>query len=350
MTRFLATTALVATVAAPALAQDIEETELSVVGSWSSLPLHKEYEQPFFTETLPEASDGKITVNLTTFDQMGVEGSDVYRLLSDGVFDIGLTVADYTVGDAPELEGLDVPLVATDAAAAREMVDAAKPMVEDIMRERFNGKLLAIAPYPPQIVFCNAEISGLEDLQGKKVRGSGRMTTKLLEALGAEGVNVSFSEVPGALERGVVDCAITGSGSGYAAGWWESSTHLLPLPLGGWDAVPAVMNLDKWNSLNEATQTLILEQIKTNFEDPAWEAAAGSLENDLACLTGDGECASGDPASMTLVEATEEDAQVAEQALKETVLPEWAERAGADWASRWNESVGQTVGVQVPVE
>ena len=350
MTRFLATTALVATVAAPALAQDIEETELSVVGSWSSLPLHKEYEQPFFTETLPEASDGKITVNLTTFDQMGVEGSDVYRLLSDGVFDIGLTVADYTVGDAPELEGLDVPLVATDAAAAREMVEAAKPMVEDIMRERFNGKLLAIAPYPPQIVFCNAEISGLEDLKGKKVRGSGRMTTKLLEALGAEGVNVSFSEVPGALERGVVDCAITGSGSGYSAGWWESSTHLLPLPLGGWDAVPAVMNLDKWNSLNEATQTLILEQIRENFEDPAWEAAAGSLENDLACLTGDGECASGDPASMTLVEATEEDARLAEQTLKETVLPEWAERAGAEWASRWNESVGQTVGVEIPVE
>ena len=350
MTRYLATTAVAALIAAPALAQDIQETELSVVGSWSSLPLHKEYEQPFFTETLPEASNGKITVNLTTFDQMGVEGSDVYRLLSDGVFDIGLTVADYTVGDAPELEGLDVPLVATDAAAAREMVEAAKPMVEDIMAERFNGKLLAIAPYPPQIVFCNAEISGLEDLKAKKVRGSGRMTTKLLEALGAEGVNVSFSEVPGALERGVVDCAITGSGSGYAAGWWESSTHLLPLPLGGWDAVPAVMNLDKWNSLNEATQTLILDQMKAHFEDPAWEAAAGSLQNDLACLTGQGECASGDPASMTLVEATEEDAALAEAALKETVLPEWAERAGADWAQRWNESVGQTVGVEVPVE
>jgi hypothetical protein len=27
------------------------------------------------------------------------------------------------------------------------------------------------------------------------------------------------------------------------------------------------------------------------------------------------------------------------------VLPEWAERAGADWAKRWNDTVGTTVGV-----
>ena len=66
------------------------------------------------------------------------------------------------------------------------------------------------------------------------MRGSGRMTTQFLEALGAEGVNIGFGEVPGSLERGVVDCAITGAGSGYSAGWWESATHLLVIPLGGW--------------------------------------------------------------------------------------------------------------------
>ena len=120
---------------------------------------------------------------------------------------MGATVADYTVGDAPELEGLDVPLLAETAEDARRMVDAAKPMVADIMQERFNAQMLGIAPYPPQVVFCKGEISGLADLEGKKVRGSGRMTTKFLEALGAEGINVAFSEVPGALERSVIDCA-----------------------------------------------------------------------------------------------------------------------------------------------
>lgn len=321
-----------------------EET-IYVVGSWSSLPLYKSFEQPYWTETLPSALPG-VTVELNTFDQMGVKGGDVFRLLSEGIFDVGMTVADYTVGDAPELEGLDVPLVATDVETARKLVDAARPMVEDIMAKRFHSKLLAIAPYPPQIVFCQPEIKGLADLKGRKVRGSGRMTTKLLEALGAEGVNVAFSEVPGALERGVIDCAITGSGSGYSAGWHEVTTHLLPLPLGGWDPVITAMNMKKWNALPDEVKTAIESTIRTGFEDPAWDAAGSSLKNDINCLTGSGECESGEPASMILVEATEADEETARDALIGIVLPDWVGRTDPSYVDLWNETVGEVIDVE----
>ena len=259
------------------LAPPLAAQELSVVGSWSSLPLHKQYEAPFWTETLPAASDGEISVSLTTHNQMNLGVGDVFRLLGDGVYDVGMTVADYAVADAPELEGLDVPLLALTADEARAMVDAARPMVEDIFNDRFNSHVLAIAPYPPQVVFCNSPVTELSDLEGLKVRASGRMTAQFLEALGAEGINVSFGEVPGALQNGVVDCAVTGAGSGYSAGWWEVSTHLLPIPLGGWDSVVTAMNLDRWNSLDAGTQSLIETQIKANFEDKAWATAQDAL-------------------------------------------------------------------------
>lgn len=332
------------------LAGGAQATELAVVGSWSSLPLHQKYEKRFWTETLPAASNGEISVQMTTFDQMGIKGSDVYRLLSDGVFDVGMTVADYTVGDAPELEGLDVPLIATSAESAQTMVEAARPMVADIMKQRFNAQLLAIAPYPPQVVFCKEEVSSLEDLKGRKVRGSGRMTTKLLEAMGAVGVNVSFAEVPGALERGVVDCAVTGAGSGYSAGWWEVSSYLLTLPLGGWDPVVTAVNLEKWKSLPPEHQELIRSEIVSAFEKPAWEAAAGSFENDIACLTGSGDCPAGTAADMVLVEPSKEDVATARAILTKTVLPDWGERAGDVWVRRWNASVGQSVGIEIPVQ
>lgn len=331
--------------AVPATAED-----LSVVGSWSGLPLHKEYEAPFWSKTLPDASGGKITVNLTTHNQMNLGVGDVFRLLGDGVYDVGMTVADYAVADAPELEGLDVPLIALTADEARKMVDAARPMVNDIFRDRFNSHVLAIAPYPPQVVFCNAEISTLDDLKGKKIRASGRMTAKFLEALGAEGVNVAFSEVPGALQKGVVDCAVTGAGSGYSAGWWEVSTHLMPIPLGGWDSVVTAMNLDKWNSLDADTQTLISQQVSENFESPAWATAQGALVNDIACLTGNGECSSGETHAMNLVEVSDADFARARDVLVNQVLPEWAERAGADWAKRWNDTVGAAVGVTIAMD
>ena len=337
----LALAATTALIAAPAVAQ-----QLNVVGSWSSLPLHQEYEVPFWTQTVPEATG--LTVELTTHDQMGLGVGDVYRLLGQGVYDVAMTVADYAVEDAPELEGLDVPLLATDAAGAREMVEAARPMVDDIYAETFNSKVLAIVPYPPQVVFCNAEIGSLADLEGKKIRASGRMTAKLLEALGAEGINVAFSEVPGALQKGVVDCAVTGAGSGYSAGWWEVSTHLMPLPLGGWDSVVTAMNMDKWNALDADTQETLQSLIASDFEDPAWETAQSALQNDIACLTGEGDgTCQGDVRDMTLVAASDEDFATAEEILKTEVLPEWADRAGDDWATRWNDSVGSVVGVTV---
>ncbi|MEM9635050.1 MAG: TRAP transporter substrate-binding protein [Pseudomonadota bacterium] len=321
--------------------------ELAVVGSWSGLPLHKQYEAPFWGEKLPEISGGDLTAALTTHDQMGISGGDVFRLLSQGVFDVGMTVADYAVSDSVALESLDVPLIATDAATAQKAVEAARPMVDDIYRDVFNAKVLGIAPYPPQVVFCNGEIGSLDDLKGKKIRASGRMTAKFLEALGAEGVNVSFGEVPGALQRGVVDCAITGAGSGYNAGWWEVSTHLMPIPLGGWDPVVTAINLDKWNALSDEQKATLENGVKEHLEAPAWKTAQNALENDIACLTGSGECPYGDARSLILVEASEADQAKAKEVLITEVLPDWAERAGGDWAKRWSDSVGQVTGVQL---
>ena len=195
------------------------------------------------------------------------------------------------------------------------------------------------------MVFCNADIKSLDDLKGKKVRASGRMTAKFLEALGAEGVNVSFGEVPGALQRGVVDCAVTGAGSGYNAGWWEVSTHLMPLPLGGWDPVVTAINLDKWNSLSGEQQAVLEKSVREELEAPAWESAHDALVNDVACLTGNGECPYGDARGLVLVEASEADSAKAKEVLLSQVLPDWAERAGGDWAKRWNDSVGAVTGV-----
>jgi len=153
--------------------------------------------------------------------------------------------------------------------------------------------------------------------------------------------------VPGALQRGVVDCAITGAGSGYNAGWWEVSTHLMPLPLGGWDPVVTAINLDKWNALSDEQKATLEKGVKEGLEAPAWETAQNALENDVACLTGNGECPYGDARGLILVEASEADQEKARNVLITEVLPDWAERAGGDWAKRWSDSVGKVTGVKL---
>jgi TRAP-type C4-dicarboxylate transport system substrate-binding protein len=331
-----------------ATAEELNDITLSVVGSWSGLQLHKKYEKPFWTETIPKDSGGRIKVTLTTFDQQGLKGGEVFRLLEKGLFDVGATVADYTVSDAPELEGLDLPMLAPDATKAWEVAKAYKPVLDAALAKRFSAKLISVVPYPEQVVFCNTEISSLADLKGKKVRASGRTTAEFVNALGAEGVTLAFSEVPTALQRGVVDCAITGSLSGYSSGWHEVSSHLYPLPVGGWDHVVTAMRLDVWNGLNKTTQDFLTKEGEA-YEAEVWTSAVERTRDGIACLTGNGECTLGEPGAMKLVETQQGDIELANQILRETILPAWSSRVDPEWVKRWNETNGKVVGITAAV-
>jgi TRAP-type C4-dicarboxylate transport system substrate-binding protein len=88
-----------------------------------------------------------------------------------------------------------------------------------------------VGTYPAQVFYCNAEIKGLADIKGKKVRAAGRSQSELVTALGGTPVTMAFGEVVPALQNKTVDCAITGTLSGNAAKWHEVTTHLLALPV-----------------------------------------------------------------------------------------------------------------------
>ncbi|MEC7377904.1 MAG: hypothetical protein VX421_09830 [Pseudomonadota bacterium] len=178
------------------------------------------------------------------------------------------------------------------------------------------------------------------------MRASGRTTAEFLQALGAEGITLNFSEVPGALQRGVIDCAVTGSLSGYSSGWHEVSTHLYPLPVGGWDHVVTAMNGKKWNSLSEGTQQWLMAELKENYEDPVWASAVEETREGIACLTGNGDCSRGEPGDMVLVKATDNDFSEASRHLEETLLPNWAQRVDQQWVDRWNETIGAVTGLK----
>jgi TRAP-type C4-dicarboxylate transport system substrate-binding protein len=316
-----------------AVAQDVK---LNVVGSLSTSSLYPNHEVPFWTKTLPEASGGKVTATLQAFDLLGLGGGAVYEMVQQGVYDVGTTIIDYVAGDEPRVEGLDVPGI-DDPAELRKIVDAYRPYMERVFDETFDSKLMAIAPYTAQVAFCKVPITGLADLAGKRIRGSGRMTMDFIEALGSTGVSIAFNEVPVALDRGVVDCGITGTLSGYLAGWSEVSTHFYPLPLGGWDPIGIAINNSTWESLDAETQALLSEQI-TKLEEEIWAGAAADNQNGINCNTG-GECPAGPAFNLTLVDITDEDRARAAQLVQEVVLPRWKERCPGDCAETFNETV-----------
>ncbi|MEI7495168.1 MAG: transporter, partial [Betaproteobacteria bacterium] len=63
-----------------ALAQDLPKTHLKVLGSFSNLNMSRAVEKPFWTQVVSEHSKGQVTADLTTLDQMGLQGTEVLRL------------------------------------------------------------------------------------------------------------------------------------------------------------------------------------------------------------------------------------------------------------------------------
>ena len=73
------------------------------------------------------------------------------------------------------------------------------------------------------------------DLQTLKARKSECTLQRLgdfVEGVGGTSVTVPFAEVIPALEKGVVDCGITGTMSAYKAKWHQVATHAYTLRVG----------------------------------------------------------------------------------------------------------------------
>jgi TRAP-type C4-dicarboxylate transport system substrate-binding protein len=215
-----------------ALAQELPKTQLRIVGGLSNLTAYNDYEKPFWTKTIPEKSKGQVTAEIKGFNEMGLKGPELLRLLGQGVIEFGTATLSYFASDNPINEAIDIATIAPDVQAARKVTSAFEPVYAKLYGSGgSNVKLLGVSTYPGQVLFCNAEIKGLGDLKGKKVRTSSRTQAEFVETLGGSSVTMAFGEVVPALQNKVVDCAITGSLSGYSAKWYEVSTHLVALPI-----------------------------------------------------------------------------------------------------------------------
>lgn len=327
-----------------AQAQELPKTQLKVVGAWGNLSQYRNFEVPFWTKEIAERSGGAVSAEITPFNEMGLKGAEIFRLMRLGVIDFGSTVLGYVAGDDARNEAIDLAGLAPDIETARKISDAYKPVYDRFYGERFGIKVLGIWPYPAQVIYCNGEIKGLADLKGKKVRTAGRSLAEFVEAVGGVGVTMAFNEVVPAMQNKVVDCAITGTLSGNSAKWHEVSTHIYALPV-GWSQVMHAVNLKRWNSLDPKVRSFLEKEI-AGLEDRIWKATAEETQQGFDCNTGKDTCTMGTKAKMTLVPVSEADRTLLSDLLKNTIVPKWAARCPGDCVAQWNDTVGTAIGVK----
>lgn len=331
-------TALAAT---PLAAQ--ETHHLKVVGTWGFLNTWNQVEKPFWTEELKAASDGAITVEALPMTELGLKGFEVMRMLQLGVFDGAHGIISY-LGDDPVAEGSDLAGVVQTWDEAKAAATAYEPFLAASFNETYGAKLLGVYPFPSQLLYCNAPISGLADLKGKKIRSYSKSMSDLFTGLGATPVTIAFGEVVPALQLGTVDCAVSGTLPSYTSGWGEATTHMVRLSTGYAFSFAAVSNIS-WERLDEKSRQIIESNAETMIKR-AWEIGQKDDEMGIACLT-DGPCEVGVPAGLIDVELSDDDRKLLADVLQETVLTTFGERCGAECSTSWNDTIGSAVSLSI---
>ena len=335
--------AAVVSLAPPAAAQTIDSKEFNVVGTFSFLTNYNALERPFWTDVLPKASGGKLKANIRAQDQLNLKGPEMLRLLKHGVFDFAFAIPIFVEDGGAIIEAIDISGVARTFEMSRDMANLWMPEMQKVMREKHNSIILATHTWPEQNFYCKGDVRSIEDLKGRKMRVQGTSQSDLASALGATGVTIMFAEVVPALEKGVVECGITGTMPAYKAKWPEVTNTLFRLPV-GFTAGFLAANLTMWNKLSEDTRKLITDELR-KLEDLSWKTVAEETEDGVRCTTGTGPCPIGTPGKLKLVLPSEQDLKARDRIINEHVLKSWAKRCGAECAARWTELIGKKYGL-----
>ena len=336
------TTALIGPGAASAQQAELPETDIKVIGNLQVTTLVKEVERPFWAERVPGESGGRVTASYQSWEEAGLKGEEVHRIMQQGLADVGHISLGRMTGDYPLVDASDLAGLSPSFEDLRKVVDAYQPVLNEFFKTELGLVPLTHQSFQAQILYCREEVSSLGDLKGKKVRASGASQTHLLEYFGASAVQLAFGEVQQALATGVADCALTGTLGGYSARWYEAATHLYTLPI-NYAVGVNVANTQLWDGLDPAVRQFLSDEMRV-LESQYWAKNAEEGEVGILCNT-TGPCPLGEPGGMKRHDPTEEDKTLLRKALLESVLPKWVERCGPECAEKYNATIGAATGL-----
>jgi len=143
-------------------AQQLDRKQFNVAGTWSFLTNWQNLEQPLWAKDLPEASGGSITGNIKSITELNLKGTELLRLLKQGVFDVAAALPIYVEDGGAVIEASDIAGVAKDFKMGRDVVTAWLPEMQKTMKEKHNALILATFPFPEQVFYCRGDIRSID--------------------------------------------------------------------------------------------------------------------------------------------------------------------------------------------
>jgi TRAP-type C4-dicarboxylate transport system substrate-binding protein len=311
-----------------------------------SIPQYTRVDIPMLRTALPQRSGGRIAVTLSSWPERNLAGPDILRVLRSGQIDLAGIALPTVAGDVPLLDIVDMSGQNTSHEQGRRVAEAMLPILNQEL-ERIGVRIVAFYPFPGQVLFCRDPVTSLADLKGRRVRTPGGSQNDFIQSVGGQPVAIGFPEVYAALERGVVDCAVTGTATGNGARWYEVTRHLYTLPI-QWGIAAYGVNLAWWNRLDPAVRDFLQAYMK-EVEEAQWRLGAELTEDGIQCNSGNAAgCKIGHVVTdrpMVVTRESAADIALLREAMQKVVLPAFVRRCGARCGEIYNRVVAPISGV-----
>ena len=296
-----------------------------------------------YLDTVNTRTDGQIEIQLSSYPELGISGFDMIRLLQDGTIGLGEIYSGFVGGEFPVFEAANLWGVYN---SVDQWFEASEALQEDIKslvsRETGGGQIVGFNYYSSNYFFTKNPLNTLDDFSGVKTRTHSNVLSDLIgpDGLGANPQTMAFADVYPALERGVLDGAVTCGSCAVGQKWFEVTDYLTgPVP-GTFAETFITFNGKEWKSLPADFKAILLEEGALHSE----RAKAAALNSDVESegkLIGLG---------MTHSNFTDEMLVIIKNAAKDSVIPKWAERAGgfgSESVDLYNSKVGPVTGLYV---
>lgn len=200
----------VAPVAAPAVlrAQTISWIVYTHVPAATLVPARVFQE---IVERVAKETNGGFQLKFHLGGSLTIKATDITTAVGDNVVQMGDDA--FQQGNVPITGILRLPMLVTSAPEFEKALGIMKPYITKAFDKK-GATLLANYYFPMQISWSSRKLTSLDDFKGQKIRATSPEQIEFLKRFGANGLTVGGSEVPSALERGVVDGVLTANAGG----------------------------------------------------------------------------------------------------------------------------------------
>ena len=308
--------------------------------------------ETFFAPNLLERTDGKVEFITSSFPELDLPGPDTLSLVADGTLDSVTVYGGYVGGEIPPINILTLWGIYSSREQEFAAVQAIIKDIEELVLAETGGVVMNHNWYAgnDQFLFCRERIDTLDDFAGKKIRSHSAALSDWIGGMGARAQFFAFAEVYTAIERGILDCGVTGADAGYGQRWYEV-TDFLTGPLISFTFNNNVINAEKWASIPEDLQQIILEEAaKSELE----ALRLAPVQNEMGLIKLTTELGVGRDKMEFVPFSYDIRYRGLDTAAAEYVVPRWVNRVGNTRdpiiADSFNNKIGPIVGLRIEAD